>query len=310
MNQFFNDDKNPSVADTVALLAAVVAVSFSAIFIRLSSAPPLIIAAYRLGITVLLIAVPVLVLKGRELCSLKLKDLALGAVGGLFLAAHFYCYIAALGLTTVAHAVLFISTHPLFVIVIARFLFGEKITLWAAAGASIALSGIVVISSGSLQLADTTLPGDFLALTGAVMMTGYLLVGRSMRRNCSTLTYTFIVYGAAALILFAAAVLINIPLYPYPAADYMIFLALAVVPTIMGHSVFNWALKKFSATLVSLLFLGEPIGASILAWLFFREQPQTYFYPGALLILVGLALVVIKNTKANAPGQSLRGSLQ
>lgn len=290
------NEKIAALIKASALPVAVVAISFSAIFIRFSAAPALVIAAYRLIFTVLLIGPPALILRGGELRGLKSSQIGLAAVGGLFLAGHFYSWIASLSLTSVAHSVLFVSTHPLFVIIASRFLFGEKISRRAVIGSILAITGILVISGGSFRAAYDTLPGDFLALTGAVMMGAYLLVGRSLRRTCSTLAYTFIVYSTAALVLIIAALLTSVPLYPYPRSEYLIFIALALIPTLMGHSVFNWALQRYSATLVSLLFLGEPIGASLLAWFIFFERPAFFFFPGAALILGGLALVVTRKS--------------
>lgn len=293
-----------SIFKAAALPAAVVAVSFSAIFIRLAVAPALVIAAYRLLITILIIAPPALSLKHRELRRLSGTEVGLAVLGGFFLAGHFYAWIASLSLTSIAHSVLFVSTHPLFVIVASRFFFAEKVSPRALVGSLLALAGIVVISGGSFRAAYDTIPGDFLALTGAVMMAGYLLIGRSLRRGISTLGYTFIVYGTAAAVLTAAALIGRIPLYPYPAMDYLLFVALALIPTIMGHSVFNWALQRYSATFVSLCFLGEPVGAAVLAWLIFQEQPASFFFPGAALVLGGLVLVVTRRTKENGPIQS------
>jgi len=299
--------EKPSAIKALALPAAVVAISFSAIFIRLATAPALVIASYRLLITTFIVAPPALTLEHGELRRLSGPETGLAVLGGFFLAGHFYAWIASLALTSIAHSVLFVSTHPLFVIVASRFLFAEKITLQAVVGAVLALAGIAVISGGTLQAASETLPGDFLALTGAVMMAGYLLVGRSLRRSVSTLAYTLIVYGTAAVVLTAAALIIRMPLYPYPAADYLLFAALAIIPTIMGHTVFNWALRRFSATLISLLFLGEPIGATVLAWLIFREHPAAFFFPGAALVLSGLFLVVTRKTKESGPAQTPPG---
>ncbi len=291
-----------SARAAAVLAAAVVTVSFSAIFVRLATAPALIIAAGRLIIATLIILPPAIVFKKRELRRLGRVEILLAFIGGLFLAGHFYYWIASLQLTTVAHSVLFVSTHPIFVLIASRLFFGEKISPAAFFGSLVALAGIVMISGGGFRLAYGGLPGDFMALTGAVMMAGYLLVGRALRPMISTLSYTVIVYGTAALMLTAGALLGGIPFYPYPCTDYLLFAALAVIPTIFGHSIFNWALNRYSATLVSLLFLGEPIGAAVLAWLIFREQPEPFFFPGAALVLAGLAVVIMGRARCTGPG--------
>ncbi len=300
-----NENRLP-VLTVMVLAMAVIAISFSAILVRYSTAPALIIAAYRLIFTTLIITPPVLLLKRDELGRLSLKEFALGLAGGLFLAGHFYSWIASLSMTSVAHSVLFVSMHPLFVIVASRVFFGETISPRAVFGSVIALLGAIIISGGSFQADAGTLPGDLLALSGAVMMTGYLMVGRKLRASYSTLTYTFVVYGAAAAALTIVALISATPLFPYSTLNYLLFAAMAVIPTIMGHSVFNWALKRFSATLISLLFLGEPVGASLLAWFMLNERPEAIFFPGAIMVLFGLAMVVLsKRAKAAGPDQIL-----
>lgn len=283
---------------SLALPLGVVAISFSVVFIRYSTAPALVIAAYRLLLTTILIAPPALYLRRGELLALGRRDLALALLGGVFLAGHFYAWIASLALTDIAHSVLFVSLHPLFVLVASRLLFAEKIFPQALLGTLVTLVGALIVGGGGVQAGRDTLPGDLLALLGALMIAGYLLVGRHLRRHLTTLSYTTLVYGMAAFVLLGLALLTSTPLYPYPPRDYLLFAALALIPTIMGHSVFNWALERYSATLVSLLYLGEPVGAAILGWFFFREQPGAFFFPGAVLVLAGLALVVTARARS------------
>lgn len=123
-------------------------------------------------------------------------------------------------------------------------------------------------------------------------MAGYLLVGRRLRQTLSTTIYASGTYGFAALLLGIASALIGIPLTGYPRIEYLLFVALAIIPTLLGHTVFNWALKKVRAALVSLLYLGEPLGATLLAFIILRELPTPLQAIGGLIILIGLYLVI------------------
>lgn len=279
---------------SAALTTAVIAVSFAAIFIRLAEAPALVIAFYRLFFT-LIILVPHLLMQWKDLRMLKKTDIAGMAASGLFLAGHFYLWISSLEHAPVAVSVVLVSVHPLIVAFAGHILLGDAIPgrfftsmlLVLLGTAAIAAEGVSGFTEGS-----TELQGSLMALGGAVMMAGYLLAGRRLRQNLSTTIYVSGTYGVAALLLFTAALMAEIPLTGYPAREYALFIALAVIPTLLGHTVFNWALKKVRAALVSLLYLGEPLGATILALIILREMPTSLQALGGLTILIGLYIVL------------------
>jgi drug/metabolite transporter (DMT)-like permease len=279
----------------LALLLGVVAVSFASILIRFIDAAPLVVAFYRLFITTLILA-PVFWLKEPQKAAIRSYPFFY-ALSGLFLALHFYLWISSLSYTSVSSSVILVSLHPIFVALYSRGVLKEKIPAAMVSGILLAVAGVAIISAGDHSRGSNVLLGDLLALGGAVMMAGYLLVGRRLRRQVSTLNYTFWVYGTASLVLLALALALKTPLYPHPPRAYLFFLLLALVPTLMGHSVFNWALGKVPVALVSTLILGEPVGATLLAWLFLQEPPTPFHYGGGFLILAGLYLTARKALK-------------
>lgn len=279
-----------------ALAMALIALSFAAIFIRLSEAPALVIAFYRLLFTFGLLFPYSLFMRWKEILSLKPGDLTGMAASGAFLAAHFYLWIASLAYAPVSVSVILVSLHPLLVAAAGHFIPGEPIPRRFLPSVALVLAGTAAMASESLpgiregSLSDWR--GGLMALGGAVMMAGYLLIGRRLRRKLSTPVYAGGTYGAAAAFLLAAAFLAGIPLQGYPPREYMLFAALALAPTLLGHTLFNWALKKVGASLVSMLFLGEPLGATFLAFIILREAPSPLQILGGLIILAGLYLVV------------------
>jgi drug/metabolite transporter (DMT)-like permease len=136
--------------------------------------------------------------------------------------------------------------------------------------------------------------GDLLALAGALAAAGYMLAGRGLRAKMSLGVYTFIVYGVAALLLLGAALLSREPLFGYPRQTYLWLVLLALIPQLIGHSSFNWALRFFSAAFVSITLLGEPIGSTILAYIFLDEVPSPLKTFGAILILVGIVIASLR----------------
>lgn len=284
-----------NVPAITAVFLGVVAVSFASIFIRFIVAAPIIVAFYRLFFTTLILT-PVFVLKETRKGTIRAYPFYY-ILSGFFLAFHFYLWIASLGYTSVSSSVILVSLHPIFVALYSHFILKERISLPTLTGILMAIVGVVIISAGDQSQGSNVLLGDLLALGGAVMMAGYLLVGRKLRQEVSTINYTFWVYGIASLVLLALALALKAPLYPYTLKIYFIFLLLAVIPTLMGHSVFNWALDKVPVALISLIILGEPVGATILAWVFLNEPPTLPHYIGGLFILSGLFLTVRRALK-------------
>jgi len=283
----------PSFNPYLAIILGVIASAFSSIFTKLASAPPNVIAFYRLAFTVVLLAPLALGAAGRrELKRLPGRDLALASLAGLFLALHFSLWIASLEYTTVASSTVLVTMQPLFVVAGGYFLFKEKISLQGLAGGLLALSGSVIIGLGDFQAGGQAFKGDLLAFGGAFMVALYVLIGRSVRARLSLFPYVFLVYGTAALFLFLSNLALGNPFYPYPLSDWVWFLALAVVPTIGGHTVFNWALRYVKAAVVSVSILGEPVGATILAYFIFQEMPTLLQVVGGLAVITGLLIFI------------------
>ncbi len=285
---------NKKIFTIAAVFCGVFAVSFAVIFIRFITAPPLAIAFFRLFFTTLILT-PFFVFGGKKDIKHYKKYYLLS---GFFLAFHFYFWITSLNYTSISSSVILVSLHPVFIVTFNYLILKEKIIKSVFAGIFLSILGVIIISVGEKTIEQNifqnTLLGDSLALLGAVMMAGYLLIGRRLRQNVSTINYTFRVYGSASIMLLLLSLFTRTPLYPYPWQDFYLFLLLALVPTLMGHSIFNWALKRIPASLVSIIILGEPVGASFLAWLILNEQPSVFYYFGGLFILMGLFITLNK----------------
>lgn len=282
---------SPRWLPNIALVGAVLGVSTSGLFIRLAESPPLAIAAYRM-VFVTAILVLILALRGeRTFARIQRPDVARLACAGLFLSAHFGLWTTSLSYTSVASAVVLVSTHPAFVAVAEVAWLGRTIPPVGALGIGLTMLGGLVIASGEITSGQTNLFGCALAVGGALSMVGYLLIGRTLRARLDSISYSTAVFGISGLTLLLAAWLSGASLLA-PARDVPLFLALALFPTIGGHTMFNWALRHLPASVVSTSFLGEPIGASLLAWLFLGEIPATMTLLGGSVIIVGLFLTM------------------
>jgi drug/metabolite transporter (DMT)-like permease len=284
------------------LALGVVAVAFAAIFIRLAGeegAPSLVIATYRLCLAALVITPIALIRTGKELSRLNRKEILLAICSGAFLALHFWLWITSLKYTSVTSSVVLVTVTPIFVAVASYLLFKEKITRRITTGIAISVIGTLVIGITSWQLGGTSLKGNILAFSGAMAVACYLLVGRKLRQKMELLIYIFLTYISAAVFLLASSLIAGETLFGYSGKAYLMFILLALVPQLIGHSVLNWALRFVSATMVTVAVLGEPVGASILSIFILKEVPSVYEIIGGILILGGIALAFSKSANAD-----------
>lgn len=267
---------------------AIVAISFASIFIRWSEAPPEVIAFYRMLLATMVLAPFALRSRNRsDLASLDRRTAVIMLAVGAVLAIHFYAFNASLELTSVASATVLVTSHPLLVGVLGLVLLNER-PRSGGLGLVIGLGGVVVISFA--DLGSGRLEGDLLALLGMVAAAVYLLAGRVVRQRVGLINYVLFVYSSCTAALFLIVLVNGSQLWPYPVQELMIFLALAIVSTLMGHTLLNWSLRYLPAAFVSVSMLGEPVGASILAALLLAEVPSPAVMLGAVMVLAGIAL--------------------
>ncbi len=246
-----------------ALIVAILAVSFASIFIRWSDSDPLVIAGYRMLFAALILT-PFAFQERRVAEPLERRTIITVVITGVVLAVHFFAFISSLRYTSVASSTLLVNCHPLIVGAASVFLLRES-SRRTIVGVTIGFVGVAIIALSGIGSGQAI--GDSLALLGGVMAAIYILAGRLIRRSLGIFTYAFLVYITAAAVLLTAAMLNGVPLWPYPVDEILIFLALAVVCTMFGHTIYNWSLRYLSAPVISTSLLGEPIIASMLAFI-------------------------------------------
>jgi drug/metabolite transporter (DMT)-like permease len=298
--------KPPARQPLLVVAAGVVFTSFSAIFIRLSSAPPLAIASYRMVFTVVMLA-PLL---ARELIRdrrdrsptgehrpIRPRVVMLSLVSGVFLSLHFATWIASLSYTSVASSTVLVTTHPIIVAAVGAAFLGERLRVRSVILICSAFAGGVILVAGGARLEGSAV-GNLLAFAGAVAVSGYMILGRVVRQTMSVNRYTFLTYSTAAILLVVYALASRTPLYPYPVRELLLFAALALVCTLLGHSLFNWAIRYVRASVISTSILGEPVIATVLAILLFGEIPAIWTLVGGAVILVSIFFFVRSESEA------------
>ena len=282
----------PSVSPYLVLAIGILAVSSAAIIIfyaRVEGVPAVSIAALRLTFASLALAPWVATRAPREWRQLSRRDFALAIVAGVLLAFHFASWISSLDYTSVMSSVVFVSTNPLFVGLASVLILRESLNRGTIIGIIVACIGGALIGLTDLGSAGAeSLFGDALALVGAITVSGYLLIGRRLRKQLSLIAYIGLVYSTAAIVLLAMAIAMGENLLSYSFAGYLLIALLAAGPQLIGHTSYNWALKYVSATFVTVTLLSEPIGATLIAVPALGQIPSPIKIIGGVLILVGI----------------------
>ena len=290
----------------LVLALALLAISTSGPLVRASFADPLAIAVYRLGFSLVVVAIALLATgTWRELRRIRPTELLIALGAGAMLALHFWSWNASIHLTTVAASVVLVNMHPPFVALLSTFWLREKPRPMQWAGIAIAMigAGIVAASDAGGLFAGTgssrALLGDGLALIGAVTVALYFVAGRRLRGGYSLWPYVAVVYGAAFVVLLAIAAARSVPLTGYPPRELFIFAALAAGPMLIGHTGMNYALRYLPAYIVNLTVLGEPVGATIIAFLVpsIREVPNSGTIIGGITTLLGIGTAALRRRK-------------
>ena len=290
---------NTSAGRLVLLSIGVAAISTAAPLIKLiPEVPSVLVAASRLGFASLIL----LPLGWRHRHAVGRHQPALVLAAGLCLALHFVSWIASLRYTSVASSVILVTLTPLLLVPAGYLIWGERPTRRLGLGIGLAIGGSVCIAWNDFQLSPPqALYGDLLALGGAVMMAAYLVCGRLIRPSVPLPLYAGLVYACAAVCLWAVCLLSPVSILGYTGSAYLILLLLGLGPQLIGHTVVNWALAYLSPTIVAVILLAEPVGASLLAWLWLGESVSWLQGGGGALILTGIGLVNVQAQSAAAP---------
>lgn len=287
-----NGSRTAPFPPRLALGVAVVAVSSGALFVRLADAPPLAIATYRC-----IFATAVLALFGARACArewpaLSRREVWIALATGLCLAVHFASWISSLAYTSVASSIVVVNTTPLWVALLAPYLSSDRVSRRTLGAISLCVVGCVVIGAGDLRVSGRALIGDGLALVGAWTCALYMLAGRRLRAKLSLLPYVIACYGSAAACLLVFALVSRTQLAGFDARTWGALAGLALVPQVIGHSSYNYALRYVSAATAAVVAIGETVGATLLAWWLLGEVPSVASAIGGVIVLAGVVIAL------------------
>ncbi|MDM5334839.1 DMT family transporter [Ureibacillus composti] len=285
--------EKPTIHPFIPIVIGVISIALSAILVKLAEAEAGVIAFYRMLFSVLLMS-PIFFTKYvHEIKLLSRRDWIFSSIAGVFLAFHFILWFESLNYTSVASSTVLVTLQPLFAFVGTYFFFKEPLSVKTIISGLIAISGSILISWGDFKVSGTALYGDILALIACGLVTGYFLFGQDVRKRLSLITYTMVVYSISTICLFIYMIIGRESFGPYSTMTWVWFILLALIPNLLGHTLFNWALKWVSTNVISVAVLFEPIGAAILAYFVFEEYLKATQILGGIIVILGIMLFII-----------------
>lgn len=295
------DHHRPDPLTISALAVAVVSISSSAPMIAYAAAPALALAFWRNLLAAGVLAPAASLRRGPELRALvrgdKRREGRYSLLAGAALAVHFGAWMPSAKLTSVATATALVCTQPVWQGLIATRQ-GRRLPRATWIGIGMAVAGAALATGADFGVSGEAILGDLLALVGAVAGAVYTALGERARTGLSTTTYTLVCYATCAVALLAVCLIGQVRLVGFDAATWLVVLGLLIGPQLLGHSMFNFALHKISATTVSILALLEVPGAALIAWLWLDQVPPLASLPGLSVLMAGVAVVLLAGTRS------------
>ena len=274
----------------IVLIVGVFFVSWASILIKLSTSEPTTIAFYRMLFSTLMVmtAIPFY----RKKWFLEKRDLFLSLLSGLLLGFHFFTWVAGLKATSISSSVVLVTTQPIFVAILGYLILREKVGIYGILAIVLGMGGSYLVARGDLNIDPAHLKGDVLSLLGALFAGSYLFLGRFIRPRVDLIPYIVVVYGCSSLVLLALGLTFGSFAMPSRNVDYLIFFLLALGPTILGHNLYNYALRHLPAFPVGISILGEPVLATLWGLIIFGEKPLFTTLLGGMIIILAIVIVM------------------
>lgn len=277
-----------NVSKKLIIILSVVCVSFSAILVRFADAPSMVLVLYRNLFAAVAMSVPCIRQLKTEYKDYGKKELICCAVSGVFLALHFSTYFESLRYTNISSSTVLVDMEVFFVAFIMLFFFKEKISVKGWIGIVLTFVGSIMVAAGDMSSGTNVVLGDAMAISGAFFVAVYTIMGRICRRKMSTTVYTTFVYYIAALTVFVILSVRNVPVMGWEMKNYLVGIGMALLCSLLGHSIFSWGLKYIEPSFISIVKLLEPVFASVLGIFFFSEIPGVSVIVGGVLVIGGI----------------------
>ena len=280
-------------------MVAVIGGSSAVIFVRMATAPSMVLVVYRMFMAAILL-LPSAVSHREEVLHADRKTKLVAAAAGAVLGLHFFTYFSSVKMTSVAASSILVNLQVIFVAFLSGIIFKTRIRGLGWIAIFTALTGASIITLGSGNDGTGTLSGNMVALLSAVFLGSYFLLSTVCRRHLSTPSFTSITYPVSGLTMLIVALATGTPLFGYGAVNYLMGLCLAVFPTLMGHSLYSYCLKYLPTPTVSTMQLMDAVFAVIWGLLFFDDRLTWVVVIGGILAIGGVIWFNLLQSKSSA----------
>jgi len=292
------------IPQLLLLTAGVFCCSTSVIFIKLSSVPPVLLAAYRLLLASVILTPLFLRGIGKNGTSFSLRNLRHSLLPGVVLAVHFVAWNVGARLTLAANSTLIVNMVPAVMPSLLYFIVKERINRREIGGTSCAMLGVLLLGGIDVRMSRSTFAGDIVCFISMALFALYLCLARKNRRSETIWLYIVPLYYIAGLLCLIAGLVFETPRIHYSPAEILYIAGLGIVPTVAGHSILNYSMQRLRGQLVSVAILSQFIFAGILGFYLLGEIPHPIFYATSVLLIGGgvvAALPGAKNKRSKHP---------
>ena len=297
-----NHTKLPTGRDIPFLISAIIGVGASGPIIAKSQMPVPTMIFWR-NIIGGLVMLPFALARGEWKSKVQRRAIGWSVTAGLLLGAHFICFFWAMKFTSVATGTALTATQPIFAAIFVK-LIGGHIPKKSFGGMIIAFASVIVITGIDFNLSVRSFQGDLMAVVGGALGAAYMVIGAKVQRDISTSTFTSVCYIVCGLSMLPIVLLTNSPFTGFSSYEWLLLTSLIIGTQLLGHTLFNFSLKRVSPAVVSLIIFFEVPVSAILAYIWLDQKPPAGTIPGIIGLLFGCVLFVLRSNQASSDEKS------
>ena len=297
-----NHTKLPTGRDIPFLISAIIGVGASGPIIAKSQMPVPTMIFWR-NIIGGLVMLPFALTRREWKSKEQRRAIRWSVSAGLLLGAHFICFFWAMKFTSVATGTALTATQPIFAAIFVK-LTGGHIPRKSFGGMLIAFASVIVITGIDFNLSLRSFQGDLMAVVGGALGAAYMVIGAKVQRDISTSTFTSVCYIVCGLSMLPIVLLTNSPFTGFSSYEWLLLTSLIIGTQLLGHTLFNFSLKRVSPAVVSLIIFFEVPVSAILAYIWLDQKPPAGTIPGIIGLLFGCVLFVLRSNQASSDEKS------
>lgn len=275
----------------LALFGGLIFIGFAAIIIKLSPAPGIVTAFYRMAIASVILIWPFLYSVVFLNKSLKIKGVFFALLAGICFGIDMSSWSTGVVMSNATIPTLMANLAPIWVGVGSMMIFKEKHKRVFWFGLVLAIAGIIAVLGKDIHSSTAQLHGTLLGIVAGIFYGGFYLLSQPGRKILNTLSYLFISTVGSTFILTIFVFLFDYKLTGYGLNAWLLFFAIGIGVQVFGWMMVNYAQGYLPASIVSATLLGQPLLTALFAIVLLKEKLTVWHVTGGLIVVVGIYLV-------------------